>query len=71
MSMTRMQITREPDDELADVRVSIGSKEGVGVYLVFRGDPDAVLEVLSAAMAAAKVALPAGRYADHHRRPQG
>jgi hypothetical protein len=67
----RVSITREPDCRLADVRVSIGRKRGIGIYLVFRGDPAATVALLEAAATVAKRALPAGEYADHRGRPQG
>ena len=69
----QMTISREPDDPLATARVSLGSvgENHEGVYLVFRGAPAAVLELLELAVVAARVALPAGRYTDYRGRPQG
>lgn len=64
-------ITREPDDKLAEVRVSIGGSKTLGYYLTFRGDPKDVIRVLETMTAVAKVALPAGKYADKRGRPQG
>lgn len=71
MSAEPIQITREPDDRLADVRVSLGRKKGLGVYLVFRGDPAETVRLLKAAAALAEQALPAGHYEDKRGRPQG
>lgn len=70
----RFRVTREPDDELASARVSLGSVPmggGVGAYLVFRGEPDHVVELLEAALEVAKHQLPAGKYVDKRGRPQG
>ena len=51
-------ITREADDPLA-LRASIGSPHGLdGVYLVYRGDPMAVLGMLETVLALARVELP-------------
>jgi hypothetical protein len=71
MKVERVSITREPDDKLADVRVSLGRKKGAGVYIVFRGDPAATVELLERATTVARVALRAGEYADTRGRPQG
>jgi hypothetical protein len=60
-----------PDDQLTDARASVGVKEGVGMYLVVRGDPAEILAMLQAATAAAELALPAGRDSDKRGRPQG
>ena len=40
-----VSIIREPDDPLAAVRISLGRTRGQpdGVYLVFRGEPDATI----------------------------
>jgi hypothetical protein len=64
-------VTREPDDKLADVRISLGKKSSVGSYMVFRGDPRETVELLSEALRMARRALPAGDYTDHRGRPQG
>jgi hypothetical protein len=63
-------IIREPDDRLADVRVSMGSKRGVGAYLVFRGDPETVIALLENATALA-AEIRRGNYEDKRGRPQG
>lgn len=67
----RWAITREPDDSFADARVSLGLKKPFGAYLVFRGDPEEVVELLRKAYAVAKTALPAKEYDDKRGRPQG
>lgn len=64
-------ITREPDDRLADVRISLGSKVGIGAYMVFRGDPQKTVDFLEEALEQAKHALPNGNYTDKRGRPQG
>jgi hypothetical protein len=65
-------VTREPDDKLAETRVSIGSlPDEQGAYLVFRGDPDKVVDILEQALDTAKGRLPQGAYKDTRGRPQG
>jgi hypothetical protein len=72
VKLARWNITREADDKLAVARVSLGKAPGdVGSYLVFRGDPADVVELLESALAVARAALPVGRYADKRGRPQG
>lgn len=68
-----VSIIREPDDQLAKVRISLGRTRGApdGVYLVFRGDPAAVVELLELAADLARQELPDGRYQDKRGRPQG
>lgn len=61
----RVSIIREPDDRLADTRISLGSKEAIGLYMVFRGDPEEVIELLKKTLAVAQHLLPAGEYEDH------
>ena len=69
--MTLVQLVREPDDEIAEVRISLGTPRGQDAfYLVFRGEPEKVVELLKQAHAVAAVALPNGTYQDM-RRPQG
>lgn len=67
----RVSIVREPDDRLADVRVSLGRKRRLGAYIVFRGDPERVIELLETMLAVARAALPTGQYTDKRGRPQG
>lgn len=67
---TMVSVIREPDDPLADVRISLG-RLGSGVYLVFRGDPAATVELLETALDLARQELPTGRYQDRRGRPQG
>jgi hypothetical protein len=64
-------ITREPDDRMADVRVSLGKKSDIGCYLVFRGDPEEVVKLLEESLSEARRTLPRGDYTDHRGRPQG
>lgn len=64
-------ITREPDDKLADVRISLGLKSDIGAYMVFRGDPEVVVQFLAESLSEARRTLPRGDYTDHRGRPQG
>lgn len=64
--MRNVSIIRESDDPIADVRISLGSPKGSNdFYLVFRGEPDRVIELLQSALGAAKLAMPIGGYDDH------
>lgn len=68
--MTEVAIIREPDDAVAETRISTGKPRGVdGIYIVFRGDPDRVVETLKRAYELAKERIPGGEYEDR-RRPQ-
>jgi hypothetical protein len=75
LNVKEVSIIREPDDRLATVRVSLGSASlrlgEDGIYLVFRGDPAAVVELLETAAELARQKLPNGRYQDRRGRPQG
>lgn len=64
-------VTREPDDKLADVRISLGKKSDIGAYMVFRGEPTEVVDLLKAALKEASRTVLTGRYTDHRGRPQG
>ena len=66
-----VSITREPPDRLADVRISLGALNNLGIYIVFRGDPEKTVQLLKDALAVAEVALPRGDYDDKRGRPQG
>jgi hypothetical protein len=57
-------IIRESDDPLA-LRASIGGQPHIGWYLVFRGEPIAILAMLREVVAEAERELP------KHVRPQG
>lgn len=48
----KVQIIRKPDDAMA-LRASIGGREAIGWYLVYRGDPKEVLAMLRHVTAAA------------------
>lgn len=71
MSAATFAIIREPDDKLADVRISLGEKRGMGAYLVFRGDPADVVALLRQSSGAMAEAIERGRYSDRRGRPQG
>lgn len=72
MASPEWAIIREPDDKLAETRISVGSLPGqIGMYLTFRGDPDKVIDVLEQTLEKAKEALPQGEYDDKRGRPQG
>jgi hypothetical protein len=67
-------ISREPDDRLAKTRISLGSVDmgnDEGAYIVFRGNPEKVVELLEKAYKEAQRKLPRGEYADKRGRPQG
>lgn len=64
-------IARESDDSIADVRISLGRKRPLGSYMVFRGKPEDVIELLEAALSEAKRSLPIGLYSDKRFRGQG
>jgi hypothetical protein len=62
----KVSIIREPDDLLAGVRISLGTPRGLkDFYLVFRGEPEDVVDLLESALEVAKERLPVGRYDDH------
>ena len=62
---------REPDDRLANVRISLGTKSRLGSYMVFRGDPEKVIDLLEEAVVEARRTLLKGDYKDNRGRPQG
>ena len=64
-------ITREPKDRLADVRISLGSVRKLGAYIVFRGEPEEVIELLEKTLQEAREAVLTGKYEDKRGRPQG
>lgn len=65
-------IIREPDDEIAAVRISLGKpKDFEGAYMVFRGDPEEVIKLLEKSVSEARRTLLRGRYTDKRGRPQG
>lgn len=59
----RFKVIREPDDPLADTRISLGSIDG-HAYIVFRGNPHDVIELLEGASVVAAKMLPEGNYED-------
>jgi hypothetical protein len=66
--MTKIAIIREADDSLAQARISLGQPiESDDFYIVFRGHPDKVINLLEHALAAAKLALPRENYEDRRR----
>jgi len=71
MKKELVSITREPDDELADVRISLGLKKRMGIYIVFRGDPTETIELLERALAEAKSRIPGRGYRDYRKGPRG
>lgn len=79
--MLRLVITREDDDitlvldgeEMPTLRASIGGNKEIGFYLVFRGDPGEVAEMLATVNDVAAHALPGGAYEDKrsdHGKPE-
>ena len=69
--MTNFALSREPDDISGILRASIGGNETVGYYLVFRGDPDKIVQMLKDVTINTIDALSIGNYADKRGRPQG
>lgn len=71
--MSEVSIIREPDDNIAETRISLGNPREMpdDFYIVFRGNPEKVVNLLRKALAVAEVALPAGHYKDTRGRPQG
>lgn len=67
------KLIREPDDPIAKVRISLGTPKGMpgAAYIVFRGDPDEVIELMEEALSGAQEALKRGDYKDERGRPQG
>lgn len=55
-----LHIRREEDDPMA-LRASIGGNDHVGFYLVYRGDPEKVLEMLREVVQEAEKELGYGR----------
>lgn len=67
--MAIVSIIREDDDLLANARISLGSPpKSEHFYLVFRGNPEDVVELLERALPVARDRLRAGEYEDHRRR---
>lgn len=67
-------ILREPDDEMAKARVSLGSVDmgnAEGAYMVFRGSPEEVIRLLEESVLEARRKLLRGIYEDRRGRPQG
>ena len=65
-------IIREPDDEIAAVRISLGKpKDFKGAYMVFRGNPREVIQLLEESLSEARKTLLRGHYEDKRGRPQG
>lgn len=63
--MTKVSITREQDDLIAEARISLGKPHNFdGFYIVFRGEPEKVIELLRQAAVAAERLLPLGEYSD-------
>lgn len=66
-------VIREPDDPARSAHISLGRprEKPDAIYLVFRGTPEANIELLEDALLVAQAALPTGRYKDKRGRPQG
>jgi hypothetical protein len=65
-------IIREPDDGIAKTRISLGQpKDFNGAYMVFRGDPRDIIELLEKSLSEARRTLLRGMYEDKRGRPQG
>lgn len=60
-------ISREPDDRLASVRISLGRtkpQHGEGAYIVFRGEPLDAVDLLDLAAAQLRSAIRNGTIDD-------
>lgn len=67
--MTKVVLVREPDDPIAETRISLGRPIGSDdFYLVFRGDPEKVVDLLQNSLDVARTALPEGMYDDQRTR---
>lgn len=65
-------IIREPDDGIAKTRISLGQpKDFEGAYMVFRGDPRDIIDLLEKSLSEARRTLLRGMYEDKRGRPQG
>lgn len=70
--MLRLKMSRENDDFLYSegnepvkvLRASIGGNDHMGYYLVFRGEPEEIVNMLEMMAQAAKQQLPRDRYKD-------
>jgi hypothetical protein len=56
---TSLKVIREADDPIA-LRASIGGREGMGFYLVYRGEPQDVLAMLRQVVEQAEAVLERG-----------
>ncbi len=45
MSTIKVRIIRDKDDPIA-LRISMGGREEIGYYIVYRGDPQEILDCL-------------------------
>jgi hypothetical protein len=69
--MSKVSIIREPDDPIAEVRISLGAPpKSKDFYIVFRGQPEKVIDLLENALEVAKHTLPKGLYEDHRGNQQ-
>lgn len=65
-------IIREPDDGIAKARISLGQpRDFEGAYMVFRGDPRDIIDLLEKSLSEARRTLLRGMYEDKRGRPQG
>lgn len=62
-------IHREPEDPMA-LRASVGGQPALGYYLVYRGDPEAVVAMLERVLAEARERIDKPD-TDKRGRPQG
>ena len=68
---TIWSVIRENDDNVADVRVSLGKKKNLGAYIVFRGEPEETIRLLDEALKEARLLLPTDAYEDRRGTLQG
>lgn len=60
-------LIREPNTLSGEIRISLGFKPGWVPFLIFRGDPSEVVEVLESALEEARIKLPRGGYEDNSK----
>lgn len=63
-TMTEFAISREEDDKSGILRVSMGGNAKIGYYLVFRGEPEAIITMLKRVTEKAGRSLAINDYTD-------
>jgi hypothetical protein len=63
MSKIPVKIIKEPDDPICP-RASCGGTDAIGYYLVYRGDPMLVLQILDTVTQSLRAVVASGKLAD-------